>query len=41
MAHDFLLMDVLREDWFATAEGRLAARFRASDTDGSQPSSSG
>ena len=41
MAHDFLLMDVLREDWFATAEGRLAARFRTSDTDGSQPSSSG
>ena len=28
MAHDFLLMDVLREDWFATVEERLAARFK-------------
>ncbi|MDE0719978.1 MAG: GNAT family N-acetyltransferase [Dehalococcoidia bacterium] len=41
MAHDFLLMDVLREDWFSTSAVRLAARFRTSNPDGSQPSSSG
>ena len=41
MAHDFLLMDVLREDWFSTSAERLAARFRTSNQDGSQPSSSG
>ena len=41
MAHDFLLMDVLREDWFSTSAERLAARFRTSNPDGSQPSSSG
>ena len=41
MAHDFLLMDVLREDWFSTSAERLAARFRTSNRDGSQPSSSG
>ncbi len=28
MAHDFILMDVLRDDWFATREVRLNARFR-------------
>ena len=28
MAHDFILMEVLRDDWFATAEERLAARFK-------------
>jgi RimJ/RimL family protein N-acetyltransferase len=28
MAHDFLLMDVLRDDWFSTREDRLAARFK-------------
>jgi len=28
MAHDFILMDVLRDDWFATREERLNARFR-------------
>ena len=28
MAHDFILMDVLRDDWFATREKRLNARFR-------------
>ncbi|MCH7736843.1 MAG: GNAT family N-acetyltransferase [Chloroflexi bacterium] len=28
MAHDFILMDVLRDDWFATSEERLAARFK-------------
>ena len=27
MAQDFILMEVLREDWLATAEERLAARF--------------
>ena len=31
MAHDFILMEVLREDWFATAEERLAARFKDKD----------
>ena len=36
MAHDFLLMDVLREDWFSTSAERLAARFRTSNPDGSQ-----
>ena len=41
MAHDFLLMDVLREDWFSTSAERLAARFQTSNPDGSQPSSSG
>lgn len=41
MAHDFLLMDVLREDWFSTSAERLAARFRTSNPDPSQPSSSG
>ena len=30
MAHDFILMDVLRDDWFATCEERLAARFKNS-----------
>lgn len=29
MAQDFILMEVLREDWFATCEARLAARFDA------------
>jgi len=28
MAHDFLLMDVLRDDWFSTRDERLAARFK-------------
>ena len=41
MAHDFLLMDVLREDWFAAAEERLAARFRPSKTEVNQTPSSG
>ena len=27
MSHDFILMEVFREDWFAKAEERLAARF--------------
>ena len=30
MAHDFILMDVLRDDWFAICEERLAARFKDS-----------
>jgi len=41
MAHDFILMDVLREDWFATREERLAARFKDQDSEGSETSSSG
>ena len=28
MSHDFILMEVLRQDWFAKAEERLAARSR-------------
>jgi RimJ/RimL family protein N-acetyltransferase len=31
MAHDFILMEVLRDDWFAKADERLAARFRGQD----------
>ncbi len=27
MSHDFILMEVFREDWFAKAEERLAARY--------------
>ena len=38
MAHDFILMDVLRDDWFETREERLAARFRDSRDTGSQGS---
>ena len=34
MAQDFILMEVLRDDWFASSEERLAARFR---TKGSSP----
>jgi RimJ/RimL family protein N-acetyltransferase len=40
MAHDFILMDVLRDDWFETREERLAARFRDSGDAGSQGSPS-
>ncbi len=29
MAHDFILMEVLRDDWLETSEKRLAARFGA------------
>ena len=38
MAHDFILMDVLRDDWFEEREERLAARFRDSGDTGSQGS---
>ena len=38
MAHDFILMDVLRDDWFANAEERLSARFKDKD-DAKDPSS--
>jgi hypothetical protein len=44
MAQDFILMEVLRDDWLATAEERLAARFRtkAGSAPGSQqPNSEG
>ena len=37
MAHDFILMEVLREDWFANAEGRLAARFKDQEVPETQP----
>jgi len=40
MAHDFILMDVLRDDWFETRQERLAARFRESGDAGSQGSPS-
>jgi RimJ/RimL family protein N-acetyltransferase len=40
MAHDFILMDVLRDDWFAGADERLSARFRDSDDTGNQSSQS-
>ena len=39
MSQDFILMEVLREDWLATAEERLAARFNGVDAaaNGSAP----
>ena len=36
MAHDFILMDVLRDDWFATREERLNARFRDQNSTGTE-----
>ena len=39
MAHDFILMDVLRDDWFANREARLAARFKDQDIAGTETSS--
>ena len=39
MAHDFILMEVLREDWFATREVRLAARFKDQDSAENETSS--
>ena len=32
MSHDFILMEVLRQDWLETSEERLAARFAGGDT---------
>lgn len=40
MAHDFILMDVLRDDWFFNAEERLFARFKDKDAAGDQSSQS-
>ena len=40
MAHDFILMDVLRDDWFANAEERLSARFKDKADAGNQSSQS-
>ena len=39
MSHDFILMEVLRDDWFAKAEERLAARWvnRESTSDAPAP----
>ena len=34
MSQDFILMEVLREDWLATSEERLAARFSGRDARG-------
>ena len=31
MSHDFILMEVLRQEWMETGEERLAARFRGMD----------
>jgi RimJ/RimL family protein N-acetyltransferase len=36
MAHDFILMEVLKDDWFADADKRLAARLKVSDGADSQ-----
>ena len=38
MSQDFILMEVLREDWLATSEERLAARWYQRDKDASSPS---
>ena len=38
MAHDFILMDVLRDDWFANREERLAARFKDQGIAGTETS---
>ena len=38
MSQDFILMEVLREDWLATSEERLAARWSQRDKDASSPS---
>ncbi|SUZ52308.1 uncharacterized protein METZ01_LOCUS5162 [marine metagenome] len=40
MAHDFILMDVLRDNWFETRQDRLAARFKDSGDAESQSSPS-
>ena len=40
MAHDFILMDVLRDDWCFNAEERLSARFKDKDDAGDQSSQS-
>ena len=37
MSHDFILMEVFREDWFAKAEERLAARFVNRDENTAPP----
>ena len=36
MAHDFILMDVLRDDWLSNREERLAARFKDQDIRGTE-----
>ena len=41
MAQDFILMEVLREDWLETGEERLAARFRGMDVMGPSPETNG
>jgi len=40
MARDFLLMDVLRDDWFSTRDERLAARFKDQGNSDSETSPS-
>ena len=41
MAHDFILMEVLRDDWFADAEKRHATRLKNQEIIDSQPLPSG
>ena len=40
MSHEFVLMEVLREDWFEKAEERLAARWKTGEIKESKPLSS-
>ena len=37
MSHEFILMEVLREDWFEKAEERLAARWKTGEKRESKP----
>ena len=39
MSHDFILMEVKREDWFSRGEERLAARWNYKDRAAGQPAS--
>ena len=41
MAQDFILMEVLRQEWLETGEERLAARFRGMDGMGTGPGTNG
>ena len=41
LSHDFILMEVLRDDWFAKAEERLAARQAYADRDAARNAGKG
>ncbi len=41
LSHDFILMEVLRDDWFAKAEERLAARQAYADRDAARNAGEG